>query len=81
MKPLFLITTLVFLLPACGGFISNYVGPLFFGLQQEAASSVEIRWPDKARTVTRLTLPGYTEGVLTVFKDGERFDWNNESSF
>ena len=58
-----------------GGFISNYVGPLLFGLQQEAATAVEIRWPDKARTVTRLVLPDYTDGTLTVFKEDGRFVW------
>ncbi len=58
-----------------GGFISNYVGPLLFGLDQETATSVEIRWPDKARAVTRLALPEYANGTLTIYKKGERFEW------
>ena len=49
-----------------GGFVSNYVGPLLFGLGQDSATSVEVRWPDENRTVTRLDLPGYQNGSLLV---------------
>ncbi|MDX1547670.1 MAG: ASPIC/UnbV domain-containing protein, partial [Rhodothermales bacterium] len=58
-----------------GGFISNYAGPLLFGLGPDSLRSVEVRWPDRARTVTRLDLPAYADGTLTLYKRGNRVSW------
>lgn len=58
-----------------GGFLSNYFGPILFGLNQEAATTIEIHWPDKARTVTQLDLPEYSNGTLTISKTKGIVNW------
>ena len=54
-----------------GGFVSNVFGPLLFGLGSGTAAEVEIRWPDKERTVTRVSLDGLYGGLLTVTASGK----------
>lgn len=58
-----------------GGFISNQFGPLLFGLADETATSIEIQWPDKKRSVTRLDLPEFKNGVLTVSYSEGIINW------
>ncbi len=58
-----------------GGFISNYFGPLLFGLNKEVATTVEVRWPDKKRTVTKLKLPDYNKGLITISKTEGVVSW------
>jgi FG-GAP-like repeat/ASPIC and UnbV len=58
-----------------GGFISNYFGPLLIGLGSESARSLVVRWPDRARTETRITLPGHSKGTLRVRKSTGQAQW------
>ncbi|MEM7583082.1 MAG: CRTAC1 family protein [Acidobacteriota bacterium] len=61
-----------------GSFVSNRVEDLMFGLGDEAATSIEVRWPDKARTVSRIDLPSLARGTLTFSKTGGVVDWQPE---
>ena len=58
-----------------GSFASNRVEDLMFGLANETATSLEVRWPDKARTVTRVDLDSFERGTLTVSKTRGIVDW------
>lgn len=51
-----------------GGFLSNAVGALHFGLGQQDADQIEIHWPDRDRTVTRLQLPNVSNRLLLISK-------------
>ncbi len=62
-----------------GGFISNYAGPLLFGLGQESARRVEVAWPDRRRSVTRHSLPDYRRGTVTISKTRGVLGWKPES--
>lgn len=53
-----------------GSFVSNRLEDLHFGLGDGTATSVEVHWPDRARTVTRAALDGLADGTLTIAKDG-----------
>ncbi len=58
-----------------GGFIGNVLADLRFGLGTERARKIEIHWPDRARTVTRLDLPELAGGVLIVSKSRSGMEW------
>jgi hypothetical protein len=58
-----------------GGYISNAVGPLLFGLGKEVAKKVTVHWPDRERTVSEVLLPGNSHGLLQIFKGGNRMVW------
>lgn len=52
-----------------GGFLSNKLTALHVGLGGEAAESIEVIWPDKERTRSRIDLAGVTNKVITVSKE------------
>ncbi len=58
-----------------GSHISNSLANLHFGLGAEAATTIEIRWPDRSRTVTTLPLAGLQNGVLTVRRSVAAPEW------
>ncbi len=58
-----------------GSFASNRVEDLLFGLAGGAATSIEVHWPDRARTVTRAELGSLGRGTLTVSKTRGVVDW------
>ena len=58
-----------------GSFVSNRVEELCFGLGDASATEIEVRWPDKARTVTRAELPSLARGTLTFSKTEGVVDW------
>ncbi len=60
-----------------GGFVSNFYGPLLFGLGQESASLIEIHWPDKKRTITKLEIPNYKNGSVSISKSKGILEWVN----
>lgn len=60
-----------------GGFISNYCGPLHFGLGQDRVRSVKVEWPDKQRTVTVATEQDLRNGVLTISKTDGIVGWQS----
>ena len=49
-----------------GSFASNSFAPLHFGLGQESAQEIEIHWPDRARTVTKIKLGGITNRHIHI---------------
>ena len=49
-----------------GGFIGNTLAPLHFGIGADTVRTVEVTWPDRARTVTRVTVDGLRDGKLIV---------------
>ena len=51
-----------------GSFVSNRVEDLHFGLGGESATSIEIHWPDRARSVTRTELGSLRRGTVTISK-------------
>ena len=63
-----------------GGFISNYCGPLLFGLNKDTATTIQIHWPDRVRTVTNLPLSGLKNGLLTVSKTKGLVDFRHQGS-
>lgn len=58
-----------------GSFVSNRVEALHFGLGDGAATTIEVHWPDRNRTVTRETLDSLARGVLTISKHGGVVSW------
>lgn len=53
-----------------GSFVSNLLIPLHFGMADESATSIEVRWPDKERSVTRYTIPPSANKTLRISKTG-----------
>ena len=49
-----------------GGFTSNHLGDLRFGLADGTADKLVITWPDSERTVTEVSLEGRVNGTLVV---------------
>ncbi len=58
-----------------GVFMSNKLDDLHFGLGARPASRIEVRWPDRARTVTRAALAQLTRGTVTISKQNGVIDW------
>ncbi|HEX5758007.1 MAG TPA: CRTAC1 family protein [Thermoanaerobaculia bacterium] len=58
-----------------GSFVSNRREDLHFGLGAGAATSVEVRWPDRAGTVTRAALDRLADGTLTIAKERGVVGW------
>ncbi len=52
-----------------GGFLSNYDGPMHFGLNEDVAESVTVVWPDKEQTTEVYSLDGLANGVLIIEKN------------
>jgi VCBS repeat protein/FG-GAP repeat protein/ASPIC/UnbV protein len=50
------------------GTLANTSLDLGFGLGQGSAHTVEVRWPDRARTVTRFAVDGLRDGTLIISK-------------
>lgn len=56
-----------------GGFLSNVSVPLHFGLGTENANELEIHWPDKQRSITKVNLDGVANRTVVISKtDGLR---------
>lgn len=51
-----------------GGYSGNTHVDLLFGLAKDQAKSVEIRWPDKKQTVSKLELSKLSNGTLIISK-------------
>lgn len=51
-----------------GSFVSNLLVDLHFGMGDAQAETVEVHWPDAARTVTRHTLPKAANQTITISK-------------
>jgi hypothetical protein len=51
-----------------GGFGGNVLRPLHFGLGDADAESIEVRWPDRARSKTRHALDKLSRGTLVISK-------------
>ena len=49
-----------------GNFASNVFAPLHFGMGRELATTLEVTWPDRDRTVTRIALDGLANRTITV---------------
>lgn len=49
-----------------GGFLSNATTDLLFGLGDGTATQVEVHWPDRERTVTRVTLPDVRNRAIVI---------------
>ena len=58
-----------------GGFLSNAFTPLLFGLGEDRARAIRVRWPDRRRSETVLELDGLARGLLTVRKSDDAIDW------
>ena len=48
---------------------------LHFGLGEGSATSIRVEWPDKARTVSELSVDELTNGTLTITKNGGIAGW------
>ncbi len=55
-----------------GGFLSNVSAPLHFGLGDDKAWDIEVHWPDRARTVTKVQLDGVVNRTVVVTRHGEQ---------
>ena len=51
-----------------GGFLSNKFEELHVGLADEAAHTVAVHWPDKERTVTRVSLDSIRNTTIVISK-------------
>ncbi len=58
-----------------GGFLSNYVGLLHFGLGDKTAKKIKVEWPDKNRTVEEFALDELANGVLYISKGNKNPTW------
>jgi hypothetical protein len=58
-----------------GGFLSNKLETLHFGLGGGVATEIEIRWSDRERSVTRLQLDSLKNGTLTVSATRGMVEW------
>ncbi len=58
-----------------GGFLSNYSGPLHFGLGDDKAIKVKVEWPDQHQTITELELENLANGRLYLSKKKGVLDW------
>lgn len=65
-----------------GSFLSNACVDLLFGLGDERAHQLEVRWPDRERTRTQVDLDGLADGTLrvTLEPDGARHDFASSAS-
>ncbi len=54
--------------PSDGSFVSAALVPMLFGIGEEQVTSVEVRWPDRAKTVTRYTLDPVANRGLTIVR-------------
>lgn len=55
--------------PADGSFVSTALVPLLFGLGKGGnASTIEVRWPDAARTTTRHEVGGVSNTTVTIVR-------------
>ncbi len=59
-----------------GGFASNAYGPLLFGLGDTDATIIEVTWPSLGAPTTRVELPGYHNGTLTISRSKGVEAWN-----
>ncbi len=51
-----------------GGLVANKLEDPLIGLGKAEATSIEVTWPDRQRTRTRLDLPNLSNGTLTISK-------------
>ncbi len=58
-----------------GSFVSNKLAPIHVGLGAETARRIEVRWPDRARTVTTLDVDSLSRGTLTIDKARGSIGW------
>jgi len=49
-----------------GNYASNVFAPLHFGMGSDVATTIEVTWPDRTRSVTRLALDGLADRTITV---------------
>ena len=49
-----------------GNYASNTFEPLHFGLGKDVGETLEVRWPDRERSVTRVELGGLADRTITV---------------
>ena len=53
-----------------GSYLADDQSPLLFGLGEKALRRIEVKWPDKARTVTRYSVDSIVNQSLVVAKTG-----------
>lgn len=58
-----------------GGFLSNYNGPLHFGLAKTEATTITVTWPDKNQTKETYALENLKNGTLTIEKNKGVVKW------
>jgi len=52
-----------------GGYISNYDGPVHFGLAEDVVHTVTVVWPDKERTKRTYEVDGLANGKLVIDRE------------
>ncbi len=58
-----------------GGFLSNYSGPLHFGLGDHKAVKIKVQWPDKNQTIEEFELDNLANGTLSISKNEGVIQW------
>lgn len=58
-----------------GGFVATTFENPIFGLGEAKAQMVEIHWPDKQRTVSRIAIDNLANGTLTISKTKGLVQW------
>ena len=56
-----------------GGYVGNVFTDLIFGLGDDKATEIEVRWPDKERSVSHFRLEGLSHGTLVVTRSDVQF--------
>jgi len=59
-----------------GGFASNTYGPLLFGLGDTSAATIEVTWPALGAPTTKVELPNYHNGTVTISRSKGLQSWN-----
>jgi hypothetical protein len=57
------------------GYLGTVFGDLAFGLGDTSATAIEVDWPDKERTTTRLRLNNLHDGLLVISKTQGLLAW------
>ncbi|MEM9820301.1 MAG: CRTAC1 family protein [Bacteroidota bacterium] len=64
-----------------GGFLSNYEGPLHFGLADKRAVKISIQWPDKNQTVEEYELDNLSNGTISISKQQGVIKWEPNENY
>jgi hypothetical protein len=54
--------------PSDGSFVSAVLAPVHFGMGEDVAQVIEVRWPDAARTVTRHEVGGVANQTIEIVR-------------